>query len=83
MGRYRAKFGQTEGKYFFKSPEQPSNYARMIGDKPYTTTSVKVSPEELAKGYPIDPGTEGEGYFFGTEDIPSGPVTIFDRSIIP
>jgi hypothetical protein len=81
--RYRAMAGQTEGKYFFDTPEQASNYARMQGDKAYTTTSVNVSPAELARGSRIHPAGEGPGYFFDTPDIPSGPVTIFDHSVLP
>lgn len=62
--------GHTEGKHFFKSPEQASNYAKTIGDKPYTTTPVKVSPGTLVNGQPINPAGEGPGYFFQTEHIP-------------
>jgi hypothetical protein len=82
-GRYRVPAGGTEGKYFFNTPEQTSNFARMLGDKVYTTTSVKVSPLQLARGQPINPFGDGPGYFFRTPDIPSGPVTIFNQSLLP
>jgi hypothetical protein len=45
--------------------------------------SVRVSPAELAKGDPINPVREGPGYFFRTPDVPSGPVTIFNYSVLP
>lgn len=66
--------GGTEGKYFF---------ARMMGDQPYTTISVRVSRTGLAKGDPINPAGEGFGFFFRTPDLPSGPVTIFNHSVLP
>jgi hypothetical protein len=40
--------GRAEGKHFFETPEQASDFARMMGDKPYMTTSVRVSPSEPA-----------------------------------
>ncbi len=83
LGRFRVKRGGTEGKYFFNTPEQASNFARMVGDKPYTTTSTLVSPSQLAKGQFINPAREGPGRFFSTPDVPSGPVNIFDRSVLP
>jgi hypothetical protein len=73
----------TEGKYFFETPEQASNFARMMGDAPYTTTSVRISPTELGRGQPIRPAGEGPGYFFPTPHVPFGPVTIFDFSVVP
>ena len=82
-GRYRVRPGGTEGKYFFETPEQASNFARMMGDKPYTTTSVSVSPSQLRRGQPINPAREGPGYFFSTPDVPSGPVNIFNHSVLP
>lgn len=82
-GGYRVPAGGTEGKYFFETPEQASNFARMMGDQPYTTTSVRVSPGELANGEPINPAREGPGYFFRSPDVPSGPVTIFNYSVVP
>lgn len=83
LGRYRVPPGGAEGKYFFETPEQASNFARMMGDKPYTTTSVRISRSQLGKGDRINPAREGPGYFFRTPDVPSGPVTIFDRSVLP
>lgn len=82
-GRYRVAAGGTEGKYFFKTPEQASNFARMMGREPYTTTSIRVSPRELARGQLVNPAREGPGYFFSTPDVPSGPVTIFNLSVLP
>jgi hypothetical protein len=82
-GRYRVPAGGTEGKYFFETPEQASNFARMMGDQPYTTTSVRVSPSQLGRGQPINPAREGPGYFFDTPNVPSGPVTIFNHSVVP
>lgn len=82
-GRYRVPAGRTEGKYFFETPEQASNFARMIGDQPYTTTSVRISPSQLGGGQPINPAGEGPGYFFSTPNVPSGPVTIFNYSVLP
>lgn len=82
-GRYRVPSGGTEGKYFFETPEQASNFARMMGDQPYTTTSVRVSPSQLGRGQPINPAREGPGYFFNAPDVPSGPVTIFNYSVVP
>lgn len=70
--RYAPKEGGTEGKYFFESPEQASNVARMQGDKPYTTTSVRVPASELRRGTPINPARKGPGYVF---DIPSIPTS--------
>ena len=83
LGRYRVPPGGTEGKYFFETSEQASNFARMMGDKPYTTTSVRVPRAGLGKGDRINPAREGPGYFFRTPDMPSGPVTIFNRSVLP
>lgn len=83
LGRYLVPRGGAEGKYFFDTPEQASNFARMMGDKPYTTTSVRVSLSQLGKGDRINPVREGPGYFFRTPDVPSGPVTILDRSVLP
>jgi len=83
VGRYRVPPGGTEGKYFFPSPEQVSNFARMMGDQPYTTTSVRVSPAELSRGAPIHPVGEGPAYFFDTPAVPSGPVEIWNRSVLP
>ena len=83
LGRYRVPPGGAEGKYFFDTPEQASNFARMMGDKPYTTTSVRVSRSELTRGDRINPAREGPGYFFRTPDVPSGPVTTFNRSVLP
>ena len=77
LGRYRVPPGGMEGKYFFQTPEQASNFARMMGDQPYTTTSVRVTPAELARGQSISPAGEGPGYFFSTTSVPSGPVTIW------
>jgi RHS repeat-associated protein len=83
VGRYRVRPGGVEGKYFFERPEQASNFARMAGDKPYTTTSVRVSPSELARADLIDPVREGRAYFFRTPFVPAGPVTIFNYSVLP
>jgi hypothetical protein len=83
LGRYRVPPGGAEGKYFFETPEQASNFARMMGDKPFTTTSVGVSPSELARGDRINRAREGPGYFFRAPDVPSGPVTIFNNSVLP
>jgi RHS repeat-associated protein len=83
VGRYRAAAGQVEGKHFFATPEETSNFARMMGDKPYTTTSVRVSASDLAKTERVPLAREGEAYFFRTPDIPSGPVTIFGHSVVP
>jgi hypothetical protein len=58
-------------------------FARMMGDQSYTTTLVSVSPAELAKAQPISSAGEGPAYFFGTPDVPSGPVTIFNHSVNP
>ena len=82
-GGYRVTPGGTQGKYFSESPEQASNFARMMGDQPYTTTSVRVSPGELANGHPINPSGEGPGYFFETPHVPSGPVSVFNHSVLP
>jgi hypothetical protein len=82
-GRYRVPVGGTEGKYFFETPEQASNFAKMMGDKPYTTTRVTVSPSELGNGQFIHPVGEGPGYFFSTPHVPSGPVTIYNHSVLP
>jgi len=83
VGRYRVPAGGVEGKYLFRTPEQASNFARMMGDQPYATTSVRVSPAELGKAQPVNPAREGPGYFFKTSDVPSGPVTILDNSVVP
>jgi hypothetical protein len=83
LGGYRVPSGRTEGKYFFSSPEQSSNFARMMGDQPYTTTSITVSRDSLMKGQTINPAREGPGYFFETPHVPSGPVTIFNHSMLP
>ncbi len=83
LGRYRTATGQVEGKYFFPTPEQASNFARMMRDQAYTTTSVRVSPAEIARGQPINPAGEGPGYFFSTPNLPSGPVTILNHSVVP
>ena len=82
-GGYRVPPGGTQGKYFSESSEQASNFARMMGDQPYTTTSVRVSPGELANGHPINPSGEGPGYFFETPHVPSGPVSVFNHSVLP
>jgi hypothetical protein len=76
LGRYRVVPGGTEGKYFFKTAEQASNFGHMMGDQPYVTTSVRVSPAELGRGQAINPAGEGPGYFFSTPHVPAGPVTI-------
>ncbi len=81
--RYRVPSGGTERKYFFETPEQASNFARMMGDKTYTTTSVRVSPSQLGRGHPINPTREGPGYFLRTSDVPSRPVTVFNHSVLP
>jgi hypothetical protein len=83
LGHYRVPPGGVEGKYFFKTPQQASNFGKMMGDGPYTTTSTSVTPTQLAAGQPIDPGTEGPGFFFPTPDVPSGPVNILNHSVLP
>ncbi len=83
LGRYRTPPGGTEGKYFFPTAEQASNFARMMRDQGYTTTSVRVSPAEMARGQPIHPAGEGPAYFFSTPNLPSGPVTILNYSVMP
>jgi hypothetical protein len=83
VGGYRVKSGMAEGKYFFDTPEQASNFARMMGKQPYTTTSVRVSGSNLAKGQRINPAKEGPGYFFDTSDVPWGTVRVWDRSVLP
>lgn len=55
----------------------------MMGDRPYTTTSVRVSQSGLANGDRINPAREGPGYFFRTSDVPSGRVTIRNHSVLP
>ena len=82
-GRYRVPEGGTEGKYFFETPEQASNFARMMGDQPYTTTSVRVSPAELGRGQRITPAREGPAYFFETPDVPSGSINVHNYSVVP
>jgi len=82
-GRYRVAEGMSEGKYFFETPEQASSFARQMGDQPYTTTSVTVSPPVMSAAQPINPAGEGPGFFFATPDVPSGPVTIFNYSVLP
>lgn len=83
LGRFRVAPGGTEGKYFFKTPEQASNFVRMMGDKPYTTTSVRVSPAELGRGQAVNPAREGPGYFFSTPHVPGGPASILNFSVVP
>ena len=80
---YRSLAGQNEGKYFFDTAEQASNFAKMSADGAYTTTSVEVSARELSLGERIMPAGEGPGYFFSTPNIPAGPVNIFDYSVLP
>lgn len=82
-GRYRATSGGTEGKYFFDTAEQASNFAKMMGNGPYTTTSVEVSIPELDSGQRIHPAGEGPGYFFDTPNIPAGPISIANHSVLP
>jgi len=82
-GAYRSLAGQTEGKYFFDTAEQASNFARMMGDGPYTTTSIELTPGELSFGQRINPLGEGPGYFFPSPNIPSGTVNIFNFSVLP
>jgi|GEM_PF-2836550 len=82
-GRYRVPTGGTEGKYFFETQEQASRFSRMMGDQPYTTTSVRVSPAKLGRGQSISPAREGPAHFFDTSDVPTGPVTIFNYSVVP
>jgi hypothetical protein len=55
----------------------------MMGDQPYTTTSVRVSSAELGRGQPINPAREGLGFFFSTLDLPTRTVTIFNFSVVP
>jgi hypothetical protein len=83
IGRYRVAAGGTEGEYFFKTPQQASNFARMMGDQPYTTTSIRVSPTELSRGQAINPAREGPGYFFSTSDLPKRQVDIWNLSVLP
>lgn len=83
LGRYAVEAGGTEGKYFFKSAEQASNFARMMGDQAYTTTSVSVSASELSFGQAINPAREGPGYFFSSGHLPSGNVKVFNFSALP
>jgi hypothetical protein len=80
---YQSLPGQTEDKYFFDTPEQVSNFAKMMGDGPYTTTSVNVSRSELSFGQRINPAGEGPGYFFSTPNLPAGPVGIHNSSVLP
>ena len=82
LGKYRVPAGGTEGKYFFETPQQASNFARMMGDQPYTTTSVTVSPAQMGLGQSVNPVGEGPGFFFSTPDVPSGQVTIFNHSVL-
>ena len=82
-GRYRVPEGGTDGKYLFETPEQASSFARMMGDQPYTTNSVRVTPAELGRGQRITPAREGPAYFFDTPDVPSGPVNIHNYSVVP
>ena len=82
-GRYRAKQGGVEGKYFFDTAEQASKFAKMMGDQPYTVTSTRVSRSKLRNGDRIEPAGEGPGYFFGTPHIPAGRVTVFNHSPLP
>ncbi len=73
----------SEDEYFFDTPEQASNFARMMGDGPCTTTSFQATQQELLAGQRISPEGEGPGCFFPSQDIPSGPVTIHDSSVLP
>jgi hypothetical protein len=82
-GRYGLAPGGAEGKYFFATERQASNFAKMMGDKAHTTTSVNVSPAELLRGESINPFGEGPGYFFRGADLPAGPVNIFNYMVLP
>jgi RHS repeat-associated protein len=83
LGRYRVPEGMSEGKSFFETPEQASNFARKMGDQPYTTTSIEVSAAEMARAQQFSPVTEGPAQFFSSGDLPRGPVTISNSSVLP
>jgi hypothetical protein len=83
VGPYRVPPGGAEGKRFFYTPEQVSNFAQLTGDQPYTTTSVEASAAEPMAGEAYAPLGEGQAVFFATPDVPSGPVTIFNYSVLP
>jgi len=55
----------------------------MMGDAPYTTTSVLVSRSELSKGQLIHPAGEGPAHSFSTPDLPRGRVSILEKSVLP
>lgn len=45
--------------------------------------SAEVSRGALAKGQAITSTREGPSFFFATPHVPSGPVTIFNQSVLP
>src|SRR3954467_10225178 len=69
--RYRVSPAGAEGKYFFLTALQAANFARMVGGGPYSTTSVLVPREDLAKAHFIVPAGEGPGWVFTTQDVPA------------
>jgi len=84
VGFYRAAEGLSEGKYFFDTPEQVSNFAKRSWEsqqKAYTMTSTTIRRADLPiPGYAV---AEGAFYHFDAANMPSGPVQIYTYMTLP
>jgi hypothetical protein len=75
FGGFRAAPGGTEGKYFFNTVEQAWN----LGNRMYGNGNFGVVQGDFPCGVPFDPlnpATEGPGFFIGSGDLPTGVPTI-------
>jgi RHS repeat-associated protein len=75
-GSYRVPEGIGEGKYFYPTPEQASNFAEMNPGRSYTLTWGEFSPDVLKASWSDTVAREGLAYFIPSEYFPSGPVGI-------
>jgi hypothetical protein len=80
-GHYRPGGISVNGKYFYPTAQQVTNFVEMASRtkllaKPYTMSSTIVRRSDLPK--PIDPVKEGLAYFFEADKIPQGAVKIFE-----
>jgi RHS repeat-associated protein len=84
-GAYRPHPGGVEGKYFYLTARQASNFARMshdnYGSGPSTLTSARYPRGKLPE--PVYPAGEGEVYFLEGDAFPLGPVTVYDEMPLP
>ena len=73
---YRVPEGIGDGKYFYPTAEQASNFADMNPGRSYTLTQGQFSSDVIKASWSDTIAGEGQAYFIPSEYFPSGPVEI-------